>query len=634
MWHKALHALGHLGNDEALGKLSDFTVTPRMFVLAGMAFFIGIISAFAAWILLRLIGFFTNLFFFQRIGTSLASPAANTLGMLEILVPVIGGLIVGLMARYGSERIRGHGIPEAIEAILINGSKMEPKVALLKPVSSAISIGSGGPFGAEGPIIVTGGAIGSMIAQFFHLSSTERRILLVAGAAGGMSATFSSPIAAILLAVELLLFEWKPRSLVPVAVSSVTAYAVRYYILGAGPLFPTPVHPGFIGPVGLLSCVLVGILAAALSIVLTLAVYASEDGFRKLPIHWMWWPIVGGVVVGIGGLIFPHALGVGYDNIGHMLAGNASIQFIVGILVVKSIIWSVSLGSGTSGGIIAPLLMVGCALGGVEALFLPHEGLGFWSLVSMGAVIGAAMNAPFMAIIFSLELTHDLNAVVPLAIAVFVAHALTSLLLSRSILTEKISRRGYHLSREYSVDPLEILFVREVMRTNIVALASDVTSKALLQTLRASPEQRTVQRLYPVLGENKHMIGVITRKDLQKAQQTLADHTDLQLSTLMKTQPAVTYPDEPLRAAVNRMAETGFTRLPVVQRDNPQELVGIVSLNDLLKARVHNLTEERHRERILRLHLLFPFPGRSTSLQHEVREEQKEPEDTEEELIY
>jgi chloride channel protein, CIC family len=285
-------------------RLGDFTTTWEVVPITLLAAVIGVFSAFVALALLRLIGLFTNLFFFQRVSTALVSPAGNKLGWLELFVPMIGGLVIGVMARYGSERIRGHGIPEAIEAILLKGGKVEPRVAILKPLSSAISIGSGGPFGAEGPIIMTGGAFGSMIAQFFHLTSLERRTLLVAGAAAGMSATFATPLAAVLLAVELLLFEWKPRSLIPVAIASVAAAATRRYIIGMGPLFPTPAHAVFIGPQGLAGCVLVGLLAGALSALLTLAVYAAEDAFQKLPIHWMWWPIIGGFVVGLGGLVF------------------------------------------------------------------------------------------------------------------------------------------------------------------------------------------------------------------------------------------------------------------------------------------------------------------------------------------
>jgi chloride channel protein, CIC family len=319
MWRTDAQASQGYGDHKASDQLSDFTMTQRVLILSSMALLIGVFSAFVALALLRLIGLFTNLFFFQRLGSSLASPANNTLGLLGVFVPVVGALIIGCMARYGSERIRGHGIPEAIEAILINGSRIEPRVAFLKPLSAAISIGSGGPFGAEGPIIMTGGAFGSMIAQFMHLTSTERKTLLVAGAAGGMSATFASPVSAVLLAVELLLFEWKPRSLVPVALSSATAAATRRYIIGLGPLFATAPHPVFIGPAGLLGCVLVGLLAGGLSALLTLSVYAAEDAFRLLPIHWMWWPALGGLVVGVGGLIVPQALGVGYDTIDALL---------------------------------------------------------------------------------------------------------------------------------------------------------------------------------------------------------------------------------------------------------------------------------------------------------------------------
>ncbi|MBV8807565.1 MAG: chloride channel protein, partial [Acidobacteriaceae bacterium] len=290
---KPKHKTKHLSEE-----LGDFTTTVEVIPISVMAILIGIIASYVAWFLLKLIGLFTNLFYYQRIDTALSSPAGNHLGVFAIAVPVIGSLIVGLMARYGSERIRGHGIPEAIESILMNGSRVHPRLAILKPVSAAISIGSGGPFGAEGPIIMTGGAFGSMIAQFFHLTSAERKTLLVAGAAAGMSATFASPLAATLLAVELLLFEWKPRSAIPVALASATAGAARRYILGMGPLFPVPSHPAFIGPMGLLGCLVVGIAAGALSALLTVGVYAAEDLFQKLPIHWMWWPAIGGLFVG------------------------------------------------------------------------------------------------------------------------------------------------------------------------------------------------------------------------------------------------------------------------------------------------------------------------------------------------
>src|SRR5205823_6013989 len=300
-------------------RLADFMTDLRVIPLSFICIAIGVIGAFLALILLKLIYFFTNLLFFHRFSFEFNSPAQNTLGYLVIFVPIVGGLIVGIMARFGSERIRGHGIPEAIEAILLRGAKVEPRVAILKPVSAAIAIGSGGPFGAEGPIIMTGGAVGSLIAQFFHMSGAERKTLLVAVAAAGMSATFASPVSAVLLAVELLLFEWKPRSLIPVAMASATAAAARHYLLGLGPLFPIPEHHIAMDAVGLAACILVGLLAGLLAALLSSAIYLVEDGFAHLPVHWMWWPAIGAVAVGVGGYFFPQALGVGYDVIASML---------------------------------------------------------------------------------------------------------------------------------------------------------------------------------------------------------------------------------------------------------------------------------------------------------------------------
>ena len=594
-------AWSRLGHDEESGRLGDFTTTSRVVPISLLAVSIGILSAFVALALLRLIGLFTNLFFYQRWNFALVSPADNHLGVFEVCVPVVGALIIGLMARYGSERIRGHGIPEAIEAILLNGSRVEPKLAVLKPLSSAISIGSGGPFGAEGPIILTGGAFGSLVAQCLHLSGAERKTLLVAGAAGGMSATFATPVAAVLLAVELLLFEWKPRSLIPVALSSASAAVVRHYLLGPAPLFPAPPHAAFVGVDGILGCVLAGLLAGVLSMLLTLAVYGSEDAFQRLPIHWMWWPAIGGLVIGLGGLVFPQALGVGYDTIEALLQGTVASQMILGILFVKSVIWAVSLGSGTSGGVLAPLLMMGGALGGLEAMVLPNEGAGFWPLVSMGAILGGTMRSPFTGIVFSLELTHDPNVLLPLLVAAVVAHGFTVLVLRRSILTEKVSRRGHHLARDYGIDPLEMAFVRDAMRTDVVALPAATPLGRVGHLLPSGPGRRR-QRLYPLVGADRALVGVVTRTELRRA---LADPArfgvGLAVEALANRQPLVTYPDETLRVVVYRMAESGLTRLPVVGREPPGALLGLIALTDLLQARKRHLQEERHRERVLRL---------------------------------
>ena len=604
LWNRlrgGLHALEH----DASGDLGDFTASWRLIPISLAAIAIGLLSAYVALALLKLIGLFTNLFFFQRWDFALVSPVGNQLGLLVILVPVVGALIIGLMARYGSERIRGHGIPEALESILINGSRVEPRLAVLKPLSAAISIGSGGPFGAEGPIIMTGGAFGSMLAQLFKLTSSERKTLLVAGAAGGMSATFASPVAAVLLAVELLLFEWKPRSMIPVALASATAAAARRYVIGVGPLFPVPPHPVFIGPDGLLGCAVVGLSAGALSALLTLMVYAAEDAFKRLPIHWMWWPAIGGVVVGVGGLIFPEALGVGYDTIGALLQGDVPGRVLLGVLVVKSIIWSVSLGSGTSGGVLAPLLLMGGALGGVESMFLPDLGAGFWPLVSMGAILGGTMRSPFTGVVFALELTHDVNALLPLLVAVTLSHGFTVLALRRSILTEKVSRRGYHLSREYAIDPLEILFVREVMRRNVVVLPADPSIETLSAALRTGGPRRR-QLLYPVVDSGHVLVGVATRNDIEALlQQQGTDGDRRPFTELINKTPNVAHPEEPLRAVVFRMAETGLTRFPVVGRRS-RRLLGMIGLFDLLKARLRNLEAERRRDRVLPVRLVLP----------------------------
>ncbi len=585
------------------GTLGDFTTTWRVLPITGLALVLGVVSAYVAVGLLKLINFFTNLFFFQRLSSAPASPGDAHLGMWVVAVPVIGGLLVGLIARFGSDKIRGHGIPEAIEAILLRGAKVEPRLAILKPVSTAIAIGSGGPFGAEGPIIMTGGAFGSLIAQFFHLTSAERKTLLVAGAAAGMSATFAAPFASILLAIELLLFEWKPRSFIPVALASVTAEAARVHLLGAGPVFPVPPHDVVFSPLILVGCLLAGLLSGGLSALLTQFVYAVEDAFAHLKkIHWMWWPAIGSLAVGLGGLIFPRALGVGYDVIQQLLQGNATIQLIVGVLVVKCLIWSISLGSGTSGGVLAPLLMMGGALGAVDALFLPHQGPGFWPLISMGAMLAGTMRSPLTGVIFAFELTGDYHSILPLLIACVSAHAFTVLTMSRSILTEKISRRGHHLSREYVVDPLEALAVEDVMRMNITAFPAESTISEL-ETALAHNDHPRGQRVYPVIDGNQHLIGMMTRYDLLNAlasQRNGGSH-NVQLSEVIAKAPVVAYPEEPLRIVVNRMAATGLTRFPVVTQNGGPKLVGLIGLQDLLKARELSVADEHHRERVLRL---------------------------------
>ncbi|HEX8110578.1 MAG TPA: chloride channel protein, partial [Kofleriaceae bacterium] len=587
--------------------LGDFTATRRMVYLAIIAIVLGVIATYVAFALLQLIGLFTNVFYYQRLEFAPASPAGNTLGAASVVVPIAGALIIGLMARYGSERIRGHGIPEALEAILTRGSRVEPRVALLKPLSSAISIGSGGPFGAEGPIIMTGGAFGSLVAQLFKLTSAERKTLLVAGAAAGMSATFASPVAAILLAVELLLFEWKPRSFVPVALASATAAAARTFVIGPGPLFPLPAHPAFPGTAALACCALAGLVAGGFSALLTGAVYAFEDLFKRLPIHWMWWPAIGGLVIGLGGLLCPQALGVGYDVIGQVLHDSYTARAILVLVVVKGLIWSVSLGSGTSGGVLAPLLMMGGALGGLEGLVFPDAGVGFWPLVSMGAILGGTMRSPLTGVVFAVELTHDQNMLLPLVIAVTVAHAFTVLVLRRSILTEKVARRGFHVSREYAIDELEILFVRDVMTTDLAMLSARDTPAGALS--RIAPEgharHERSQHLYPVLDDDANLVGAAMYAEVH-AWTTDPARRNQPLRALASADPPVVFAHETLRSAVGRMAERGLTALIAVNPANPRHVVGKIALHDLLKARARHLEDEQRRERILPFEYLLP----------------------------
>ncbi len=582
--------------------LGDYTATPRMLVVAALALPVGAVSACVAWALLRLIGLITNAVFYQRVGTGLVAPgSAHHNPLLVLLVPVAGGLVVGLMARYGSEKIRGHGMPEAIEAILLNGSKVQPRVAALKPVSAAIAIGTGGPFGAEGPIIMTGGAVGSLFAQFLRLTADERKTLLVAGAAAGMAATFNAPFASVMLAVELLLFEWRPRSYVPVAAAVSVATVLRHPLLGGGALFPAAgaLH---ITDATYGLCVVSGVAAGLLALAATALVYAAEDAFRRLPVHWMWWPALGGLIIGLGGLVVPQALGVGYDVIGAELDGSIALGLVLGILVVKTLIWSLSLGSGTSGGVLAPMFMIGGALGTLEAQVFPGVGPGFWALIGLAGVLGGVMRSPFTGVVFALELTHRFDAVLPLLIGASTAYAVSVLVLRRSVLTEKIARRGFHLSREYDVDPLEILFTGEVMQTQILTFGQEVTAAAALaaisdMTPAGLPARR--QMLYPVVNDDERLLAVVTRTQLETA--VHAGSGDSPVAGFALADPVVVHPDETLREVASAMADRAVDRLPVVDRHDPTRLVGLISLTMLLAARLRDLREARESERVLRL---------------------------------
>jgi chloride channel protein, CIC family len=534
--------------------LRDFTVDRRVWLLSAVALVVGTGAARLAVALLRCIALATNFFYYHRISSQTVTPAGSPLGLAMPLVPVVGGLIVGFMARYGSDKIRGHGIPEAIEAILLGGARVEPRIAILKPVSAAIAIGSGGPFGAEGPIIMTGGAFGSLIAQWMKLTDAERTTLLVAGAAAGMSATFAAPLAATLLAVELLLFELRPRSLVPVAIASAVAAVLRVYWLGPGPLFATSAGSAALTGFSSIAAVGIGLFIGLASALLSRMMYGFEDLFGHLPLHWMWWPAIGGVGIGIGGIFFPRGLGVGYDNIAEILRGNAPLALLIGLIIAKSVMWAFSLGSGTSGGVLAPLLMIGGALGEILAVLIHAtvETQALWGLLGMGAMLSGALGVPLTAIVFSLELTHCLPALLPLMLACIAAHAVTSLIMPRSILTEKLSRRGYHLTREYGVDPLEMVSVMEVMSELCTA---------------------------PAAGSDQA--------------QTFSSH-EIELPKVFA------YADETCRGVAETMATTGVSAMPVVDRSS-KTICGQVTVQDLLAGRRRSVQREQDRVRVFGL---------------------------------
>lgn len=444
----------------------DYTASPRIITMSALAIPVGIVAALVSWLFQMLVGLITNAVFYQRLSTHLVSPGLHPHHWLLILsAPVAGGLIIGLMARYGSPQIRGHGMPETMQAILINKSIVKPRLAFLKPVSAAISIGTGGPFGAEGPIIMTGGAIGSTLAQTLRLSANERKTLLVAGGAAGMAATFNTSLAAVLLAVEILLFEFKPRSLVPVTAAVIAGVLTRGPLLGYDPKLPVDTSTWSRIPWTINALTLVVAAGAvAVAYVSLQLIYRSDDLFHKLPIHWMWWPAIGGVIIGVGGLIQPRALGVGYDVMGDMLQGKGTAQLILSLLVVKLVIWGLSLGSGTSGSVLAPTFLIGSTMGAACGLFLPDVAPGFWALMGLAAVCGGVLRAPLTGVVFVLELTHAWPALVPLAVASIGAYGLSVVFMRRSILTEQLARRGLHVTMEYSVDPMESASVYQVMR--------------------------------------------------------------------------------------------------------------------------------------------------------------------------
>ncbi len=560
---------------------------------------LGITAGYIARALTALIGLLTNLFFYGRWSFNFSSPAGNHLGWFIVLIPIAGAVIVGFMARYGSAGIRGHGIPEAMEQVILNESRIPPRLTFLKPLSAAISIGSGGPFGAEGPIIATGGALGSLIGQLIHTSASERKILLAAGAAGGMAATFGTPVASILLAVELLLFEFKPQSLIPVTLASASATAVRIYYIGATPLFTlnTLEQPG---AYALLFYLLLGGVIGLASIAVTSSVYKIEDLFEKLPIHWMWWPAIGAAAVGVIGYFFPRTLGVGYDNIEIILSGRITGTALLILFIFKFVSWSISLGSGTSGGTLAPLFTIGGGLGSVFGTFglllFPTAGIDIRiaALVGMAALFAGSARALLTSIIFAFEITMQPEGLLPLLTGCSAAYLVSGLLMKHTIMTKKIARRGIKIPFEYEADFLDLVSVKDCAACNVVTInAADTIAEIRNWFGGGSPD--SIHHGYPVLNESGSLVGLVSRKTLLDPSIPITS----KVSDILSNKFAIIYPDSSLKQALDLMAETELNRLPVVERNEPGKLAGILSRSDILRVRRGYLKSKHKYERSL-----------------------------------
>lgn len=569
----------------------------QMSILAGL---IGVIAGFVAYLLVSLIGLISNLVFYQRVDLEIPDLQNHTLGLLVIIIPVIGGLIIGVMAKYGSKKIQGHGIPEAMEAVLTNRSRIAPHIAFLKPISAAIAIGTGGPFGAEGPIIQTGGAFGSIIGQLIHVTAAERKVLLACGAAAGMAATFSTPIAAVILAIELLLFEFKARSFIPLVIASTLATTVHFGLMGRGPMFE--VNPLDFGiPSGLPFYIVLGLLCGIFAVGFSRVLYWIEDQFERLPIDSMWWPAIGGLALGIIGFFVPEVLGVGYETISGILNNEFSISVLLGIILFKSLVLYLTLGSGTSGGLLAPTFMVGAALGAAFALaineVIPGANLspGAYALVGMAAVFGAASRATFTFIIFAFEITRDYDAILPLMLVCVIADLVALQFMRNSIMTEKLARRGLQVHQDYEADVMQQVTVSEVMDNNPPSIVSTMLLTELADKIAQNEPLLTRRQGIPIVDQEGWLVGIITRGDVLRAL-AQSDYGEITVLDAGNQTLLVTYPDELIHDAVTKMLQNDVGRLPVVKRHNPRELVGYLGRSGILEARSKRLHEESVRE--------------------------------------
>jgi len=544
---------------------------------------------------------FTNLFFFHEWSTSFRSVGSHHLGLWVILIPVAGGLVVGVMAKYGSSKIKGHGIPEAMEAVLINRSRIEPKVALLKPISAAIAIGTGGPFGAEGPIIQTGGALGSLVGQVLHTTAVERKVLLACGAAAGMSATFNTPIAGVILAIELLLFEFKSRSFIPLVIASTLATAVHMQLLGPGPMF-TVGAMDFGIPHALPFYLVLGPLCGLAAVGLSKALYWVEDKFEELPVDELWFPAMGALGLGIIGYFVPRVFGVGYDTIGAILNGQLAWKILLIVMLAKFAALVISLGSGTSGGLLAPTFMWSAAMGGLFAIIgnhaFPNAHLspGAFALVAMGAVFGAASRATFSFIIFAFEITRDYNSVLPLMLVAVIADGIAMLFMPRSsIMTEKLARRGLHVHQDYEADVLAQTLVGETMEKNPPVIAAGTKVGEVAERIARHDPTVAGREAMLIVDQNGKLSGIVTRGDVLRALDKDPSGA-MSVEEAGKTTVVVTYPDEMVSEAAAKMLRFEIGRLPVVERADESRVVGYLGRAEILAARSRRLHDEYFRE--------------------------------------
>ena len=582
----------------------------RIGLLTVISVGVGIAAGFIAYLLYNLIGLLTNLFYYQRISTSFVSPAGNSLGLIAIAVPALGGLAAGLMIKYGSPKIIGHGIPEAMESVLISRSKIEPKVGVLKALATAFTIGSGQPFGAEGPIIQTGGAFGSFVGQLVSMTGSERKILLAAGAAAGMAATFGTPISAIILVVELLLFEFRVKSLVPVGVAAAIGGWMHFILISPIPLFQTPAYnfgSGMFQGLQLFPLfVVLGVVSGIAGSALSRGLYKSEDMFRKAKLGQPWLPVIGGLCVGVIGFFAPQILGVGYNIIRDILSGTLSgiypiFELLILIAAAKAVAWLLSMASQTSGGTLAPLFMIGSALGfayglGVK-LVLPSlfagngitQGISpaIFAIAAMGAVFGTASRAPFASIVFTLEVTGAYQGALPVIVTVVIAELVGEYLMEDSIMTEKLARRGLRVRHIYEFNPLRQIRVSQLMSKPISYVEANQKVLAVYKSLSDPTSELWKRKRFAVLKDGK-IVGVVDRDQIYEGS-TRAD-PELTIEKICSKTFFTVREDELGYEALRIMTLNDISFLFVVNGNGLP--VGYISRGDLTRAQKHKIEDE------------------------------------------